>query len=106
MRASTHGGRWPQFAQGGRLFFWQSSTPGGLRRFDYQTVGGRLVVGPPSAVWERAPEGEAAVSRKVLVRSNDANFDIHPDGVRFLMLEPGDRRAARPRSAGRWWCSA
>ena len=96
VRASTEGGRWPQFAPGSRLFFWQSSTPGGLRRFDYQTAGGRVVVGTRSAVWERAFGGETAVSRKVLVSSNDANFDLHPDGLRFLMLERGIVAPAPP----------
>jgi serine/threonine-protein kinase len=87
VRVSTTGGRWPRFAPGGRLFYYYSFTPGGLRRIDYTVAADRFVAKDVVAVWARHAEGEAAVSRRVLVSSGDGPFDVNAQGSRFLMLE-------------------
>jgi Tol biopolymer transport system component len=85
VRASTEGGRWPRFAPGGRLFFWQSGT-GGLRRLDYQQSADRFRPAPVVVVWGHRPGGETAVSRRYMVGGSDAPYDVDPAG-KFLMLQ-------------------
>ncbi len=82
VKVSTGGGRWPNWHEGGELFYW-SSFAQQMFRVPYRVEGGSFVVAAQELVWSAADDSGEVPLSEFLGRG----FDLDQKGLRFLTLE-------------------
>jgi hypothetical protein len=90
VKVSTGGGRWPNWHDGGELFYW-SSFAQQMYRVPYRIEEGSFVVAAEELVWSAADDSEEVPLSEFLGRG----FDLDPKRLRFLTLESA-AATARP----------
>jgi hypothetical protein len=82
VKASSGGGRWPQWGRDGELYYWSSFTRR-MIRVRHHVEGGRLVIDGEDLLWTAAGGPvEVPVSEHL-----GFGFDLDPARSRFLMME-------------------
>jgi serine/threonine-protein kinase len=90
VKVSIGGGRWPNWHDGGALFYW-SSFAQQMFRVPYRVDGGSFVVSAQELVWSAADDSGEVPLSEFLGRG----FDLDQTRLRFLTLE-SEVATARP----------